>query len=433
MKYVIIGNSIAGVSAAKIIRRHDKSGSITIISKEAYPFYSKCLLPYYLRNEVGFDETILADENFYKVNNIYLIKGRTVTKVLTDKNKLLLDNNEEILYDKLLIASGASPIQIGNGPNIFSLRSFDDVEKIKEAAAKLKKAVVVGAGPMGMKVAYGLKGLGCNVTVLEAGKQVFTRILSKRAAFILSKHLINKGIEIKTGCSFISYDEDNPPSPPFSKGGMGGFADKKFVTFEEGNITKDIEADFVVMAIGVKPNIGFLKESGVKTNAGVIVDSHMQTNIDNIYASGDAAEAFDPVIKKYTINATWPSAVLEGETAGFNMAGIETQIKGNVSSNSIQFFGLSFVSAGLLESDELPIEEEIIDEDIPKNLFKRLVFLDNKLVGFEFLGDVQNTGIYLDILKEQKDISQIKNRLSYLDFDYGKVLKFAGTEERFFI
>jgi NAD(P)H-nitrite reductase large subunit len=433
MKYVIIGNSIAGVSAAKIIRRHDKSGGITIISKEAYPFYSKCLLPYYLRNEVSFDETILADENFYKVNNIYLIKGRHVTKILADENKVALDNNEEMLYDKLLIATGASPILIGDSPNTFSLRSFDDVEKIKEAAAKLKKAVVVGAGPMGMKVAYGLKGLGCNVTVLEAGKQVFTRILSKRAAFILSKHLINKGIEIKTGCSFISYDEDNPPSPPFSKGGMGGFADKKFVTFEEGNITKDIEADFVVMAIGVKPNIGFLKESGVKTNAGVIVDSHMQTNIDNIYASGDAAEAFDPVIKKYTINATWPSAVLEGETAGFNMAGIETQIKGNVSSNSIQFFGLSFVSAGLLESDELPIEEEIIDEDIPKNLFKRLVFLDNKLVGFEFLGDVQNTGIYLDILKEQKDISQIKNRLSYLDFDYGKVLKFAGTEERFFI
>ena len=94
----------------------------------------------------------------------------------------------------------------------------------------------------------------------------------------------------------------------------------------------------------------------------------------------------------------------------------------------IQFSSLAFlfVSAGLLESDDLQIEEEIIDEDIPKNLFKRLVFLDNKLVGFEFLGDVQNAGIYLDILKEQKDISEIKNRLSYLDFDYGKVLNLQG-------
>ncbi|MEK6678959.1 MAG: FAD-dependent oxidoreductase [Nitrospirota bacterium] len=411
MKYVIIGNSIAGVSAAKIIRRQDKSGRITIISKEAYTFYSKCLLPYYLRNEVGFDETILADENFYKNNNINLIKGRTATKVLTDKNKLLLDNNQEILYDKLLIATGASPVQIGNGPNIFSLRSFEDVEKIKTAAIKYKKAVVVGAGPMGMKVAYGLKGLGCNITVLEAGRQVFTRILSKRAAFVLTKHLMNKGIEIKTNSRFISYDG----------------------RYVQADGASPIEADFVVMAIGVKPNTGFLKESGVKINTGVIVDSHMRTNIDNIYAAGDTAEAFDPVAKKYTINATWPSAVLEGETAGFNMAGIETQIKGNVSSNSIQFFGLSFVSAGLLESDDLQIEEEIIDEDIPKNLFKRLVFLDNKLVGFEFLGDVQNAGIYLDILKEQKDISEIKNRLSYLDFDYGKVLKFTGTEERFFL
>ncbi len=411
MKYLIIGNSIAGVSAAKIIRRQDKNGSITIISKEAYTFYSKCLLPYYLRNEVGFDETILADETFYKENNINLIKGRAVTNILSDKNKVLLDNNEEILYDKLLIATGANPIQIESGPNIFSLRSFEDVEKIKAAATKYKKAVVVGAGPMGMKVAYGLKGLGCNVTVLEAGKQVFTRILSKRAAFVLTKHLMNKGIEIKTNSRFISYDG----------------------RYVQTDSASPIEADFVVMAIGVKPNTAFLKESGVKTNAGVIVDSHMQTNIDNIYAAGDAAEAFDPVVKKYTINATWPSAVLEGETAGFNMAGIETQIKGNVSSNSIQFFGLSFVSAGLLESDDLPIEEEIIDEDIPKNLFKRLVFLDNKLVGFEFLGDVQNTGIYLDILKEQKDISEIKNRLSYLDFDYGKVLKFSGTEERFFL
>ena len=93
------------------------------------------------------------------------------------------------------------------------------------------------------------------------------------------------------------------------------------------------------------------------------------------------------------------------------MAGIETQIKGNVSSNSIQFFGLSFVSAGLLESDSLPIEEEIIDEDIPKNLFKRLVFLDNRLVGLEFLGDVQGAGIYLDILKGQKDTSPFRSRL----------------------
>ena len=411
MKYLIIGNSIAGVSAAKIIRRHDKDGNITIVTKEAYPFYSKCLLPYYLRNEVGFEETILADENFYKENNINLIKERAVTNILSDKNKVLLDNNEEILYDKLLIATGANPIQIESGPKIFSLRSFEDVERIKGAAAKLKKAVVVGAGPMGMKVAYGLKGLGCNVTVLEAGKQVFTRILSKRAAFVLTKHLMNKGIEIKTNSRFISYD-------------------RRYVQTDGAS---HIEADFVVMAIGVKPNTAFLKESGVKTNAGVIVDLYMRTNIDNIYAAGDAAEAFDPVAKKYTINATWPSAVLEGETAGFNMAGIEAEIKGNVSSNSIQFFGLSFVSAGLLESDDLPIEEEIIDEDIPKNLFKRLVFLDNRLVGFEFLCDVQNTGIYLDILKEQKNISQIKNRLSYLDFDYGKVLKFAGTEERFFL
>ncbi|MBI5181299.1 MAG: FAD-dependent oxidoreductase, partial [Nitrospirae bacterium] len=123
MKYLIIGNSIAGVSAAKIIRRHNKDGDITIVTKEAYPFYSKCLLPYYLRNEVGFDETILADDNFYKENNISLIKGRAVTKILTDKSKVVLDNNEEMLYDKLLIATGASPIQIGNGPNIFSLRS----------------------------------------------------------------------------------------------------------------------------------------------------------------------------------------------------------------------------------------------------------------------------------------------------------------------
>lgn len=411
MKYLIIGNSIAGVSAAKIIRRHDKNGSITIITKEAYPFYSKCLLPYYLRSEVGFDKMILAGENFYQDNNINLIKGRAATKVLSDKNKVLLDNNEEIMYDKLLIATGASPVQIGSGPNIFSLRSFEDVERIKGAAAKFKRAVVVGAGPMGMKVAYGLKGLGCNVTVLEAGKQVFTRILSKRAAFVLTKHLMNKGIEIKTNSRFISYDG----------------------RYVQTDSASPIEADFVVMAIGVKPNIDFLKESRVKINAGVIVDSHMRTNINNIYAAGDAAEAFDPVVKKYTINATWPSAVLEGETAGLNMAGIEAEIKGNVSSNSIQFFGLSFVSAGLLESDELPVEEDVIDEDIPKNLFKRLVFLDNKLVGFEFLGDVQNAGIYLDILKEQKDISQIKNRLSYLDFDYGKVLKFAGTEERFFL
>lgn len=411
MKYLIIGNSIAGVSAAKIIRRHDKNGNITIITKEAYPFYSKCLLPYYLRNEVGFDKMILAGESFYQENNINLIKGRAVINVLSDMNKVLLDNNEEIMYDKLLIATGASPIQIGSGPNIFSLRSFEDVERIKAAAIKHKKTVVVGAGPMGMKVAYGLKGLGCDVTVLEAGKQVFTRILSKRAAFVLTKHLMNKGIEIKTNSRFISYDG----------------------RYVQTDSASPIEADFVVMAIGVKPNVDFLKESRVKINTGVIVDSYMRTNIDNIYAAGDAAEAFDPVAKKYTINATWPSAVLEGETAGFNMAGIQTQIKGNVSSNSIQFFGLSFVSAGLLESDDLPIEEEIIDEDIPKNLFKRLVFLDNKLVGFEFLGDVQNAGIYLDILKEQKDISQIKNRLSYLDFDYGKILKFAGTEERFFI
>ena len=368
-----------------------------------------------------------------KENYISLIKGRTAINILADKNKVALDNNEEIAYNKLLIATGASPIQIGSGPNIFSLRSFEDVEKIKAAAliplppfskggkGDYRKAVVIGAGPMGMKVAYGLKGLGCEVTVLEAGKQVFTRILSKRAAFILSKHLINKGIEIKTNSKFISYDGKHVK--------IEGRGDP----MGRPNIASAIEADFVVMAIGVKPNADFLKDSGVKTNAGVIVDSYMRTNIDNIYAAGDAAEALDPITNRYTINATWPSAVLEGETAGYNMAGIETQIKGNVSSNSIQFFGLSFVSAGLLESDSLPIEEEIIDEDIPKNLFKRLVFLNNRLVGFEFLGDVQGAGIYLDILKGQKDTSPFRNRLSDMDFGYGKILKFAGTEDRFFI
>ena len=143
-------------------------------------------------------------------------------------------------------------------------------------------------------------------------------------------------------------------------------------------------------------------------------------------------QGVNPITNRYTINATWPSAVL-GRDSGYNMAGIETQIKGNVSSNSIQFFGLSFVSTKLLESDSLPIEEEIIDERYSKNLFKRLVFLNNRLVGFEFLSDVQGAGIYLDILKGPKDTSPFRNRLSDMDFGYGKILKFAGTEDRFFI
>ena len=415
-QFIIIGNSAAGIAAVEAIRQKDKESKIIVISDEDYPSYCRCLISYYLAGDVKEDKILYRAESFYKENNIELLLNKKVSRVDPKKNRIICEDKTQLSYDSLLIATGSTP-KFPQMPGIkkrgvFGFRTIKDTKEIEGLLPVTKTACVLGGGLIGLKAAYALSKRKIEVKVIVKSKQVLSQMLDFEAAGMVEKKLQENGIEIILGQDAAE---------------VIGNGDIKAVKLDSG---KALGASLIIVGKGVEPNIDLIKDTEIRFNEGVIANNFLQTNIPNIYTAGDVCESFDMTQRKHTVNALWPVAIEQGKIAGCNIAGDNLNYDGSLAMNSIEFFGLPFISLGIYrtQAGDSSFEElKLMDPKI--NLYKKLILKDNVLIGAILVGDIKQSGIFLRLIRERIKVSSLKDRLLQENFGYPDIIDLIKEEK----
>jgi NAD(P)H-nitrite reductase large subunit len=401
VSYVIIGNSVAAVGAIEAIRQIDKEIPITVISDEPYPVYSRPLISEYLAGQVTEDMMGYRNPDFYEKNGVITKLGKKVVTINSEKKSLRLDDGEEVAYSKLLIATGGTPFippmkGLDKG-NIFTFIKMDDAKKLDALVPKLRHVVVVGAGLIGLKAAESLHHRGVKVTIVELANRVMATVLDVEAGRIVQGALEKAGVHIIT---------ENTVDEILGDGELNG------VKLKDG---QTISCDAVIVAIGVVPNAAFAKESGVEVNRGVITDAHMRTNLPDVYAAGDVTEGPDYLNGGNRVMPIWPNAYIQGKISGFNMAGVDREFPGGLAVNSIELFGVPVVTAGLsnIDSDDLEVLTSTGNGE-----YRKVVLRGSVVVGAVFVGSIDRAGLITGLIRDQIDVSIMRDRLLADDFGY---------------
>lgn len=374
-RHVIVGNGIAALSAALAIREHS-TDPVLVISRESCPAYAPMLTPYYIRGRIPYRAMFIGSSALYERMRIEINLGKTVVRVDPPAKKVYLDNGDSVQYDNLLIATGAWPVapHIGafDAGHVYTLRTENDAKRIRKALRRAKTVAIIGAGLIGIHLIDALHGMQKRITVLETAEHVLPGVLDLEGAMMLQARMEQEGIELHLQ-SRVS-DIDNSEGP-------------KWLYLENGTV---LQADMVIIAIGVKPHTDLTRNSGIKVDRGILVDEYCLTNVRGIYAAGDAAQVVDPISRKHRANPTWIDAVFQGRTAGLNMVGLNMRLPRRVRANILSILGLAVASIGLIASDG---HGYTITRKRRQNEYKYLCVNANRLVGTILIGDVSEAGL----------------------------------------
>ncbi|SDZ06619.1 nitrite reductase (NADH) large subunit [Proteiniborus ethanoligenes] len=387
LKYVIIGNGMAGLSAAKEIRNLDKNGSITIISSEEYLTYYRLKLSHYISKTFEDKELLIYKEDWYRKNNIEVILEKIVENIDTDKKQIKLDDGKIVTYDKLLLANGSKPfvppITGKFKEGVFALRTLKDLKYIKNYFEKCEDITVIGGGLLGLEAAWAIKQLGKKVNVVEFFPYLLPRQLDKEMADIVSKKLSDSGLKLY----FDTAAEE-----------ILGEVKAEGLKFKDGG---QIKTDAILFSAGIRPNIDLVRETSIEFDKGVKVDSYLKTNIEDVYAAGDIAEVNGIVL------GLWTAATEQGKIAGANMTGENKEYKIPEPFTTLSIGDISLFSIGNVKD-----YTEVLKHDEGENHF-RLFVADNKLVGGILLGDISKMNSVKKAVNGNMDISDlIKEGLS---------------------
>lgn len=403
MRYVVIGASAAGISAASTLRDLDKNAEIILVSKDEN-VYSRCILHHYISNHRDVEALNFTGKNFFEENNITWIKGIEVKSLKDTEQTLELSNGETLSYDKIVVCSGASafipPVEgLREANNVVGLRNLDDAILIKEQASKVKNVVVLGAGLVGIDAVSGLVGQGVNISLIEMGNKILPLQLDKHASDVYEKKFTEEGVSLKLGVKAekLILDENNNP---------------KALLLNTG---EEVPCELVIVATGVRSNVAFLENSNVECDRfGLIIDAKGQTNVENVYGAGDVTGR----------NPIWPTAVKEGIIAAHNMLGKEmimTDFFG--SKNTMNFVGIATMSLGMVEPAD---ETYIVETHADGENYKKIIHKDGKIYGAIIQGDLSYAGVLTQLIKENIDVSKVTKSL--FDIDYAD---FFNIEKNF--
>jgi nitrite reductase (NADH) large subunit len=385
-KYLIIGNGVAGIYSAFNIRRLDREGEITIVTDEDYPFYSRPLITDVMTGKKRAGDIVLLPENEYKRYGFTLMKGVQVKKMVLNERYVTTAAGKQ-RFDKLFIATGAVPKKVPfEGEGIFSVRTLEDAEKIRACLTKVKKAIVFGGGPIGIKAAYALLTTGIPVNIIISSSHMLSRVLDERSSQYF------QALFEQNGARF--YFNSDIKEIVRRKRGLKGIITGK------GEM---VQGDMLIVGKGVSPNLDIVRDAGIDIDKGILVDDHMETNLKGIYAAGDVAQAkvlghdapcamrsasFSDVL------SLWPVGAEQGKIAGQNMAGEKRVYGGGVGSNSIEYFGLKAISMGITRDERC--EAILFERD---GIYRRYLFSGERLAGAVLLGDISDAGVLLHAIR----------------------------------
>ncbi|WP_415713139.1 NAD(P)/FAD-dependent oxidoreductase [Maridesulfovibrio sp.] len=402
MAYVIIGNGIASLGAIDGIRKYDRDTPIIVIGAENTAAYGKPLTSYLLAGRINPERFSMRSGDYYTGKDVTLKLATYIEKIDLETRELLTSDGTKIPYEKLLIATGGKPfvpeIKGVEGDDVYNFTAAKDAYKLIESVKSLKRAVVIGGGLIGMKAAESLYNRGVEVTVVEERDRILSLAYDDEAAGLISRRVGEAGMMVRCGVNGREIVRDKT-------GKLRGILldDKSF-----------LEADAIVLAIGVVSNVRLAEEAGLSVDKGILVDDNMFTGVDNIYAAGDVAQARDVVFDKDKVVPIWSNAYTQGYYAGRNMAGNKAAYPGTMSMSSISFFGLPTISVGEVNPDSADPDYEIYTFfDEPKQSYRRLVFKKDQLVGYVLVGDIDFAGMYTSFIKFKFKVdAQTRKRLS---------------------
>ncbi len=395
MKHVIIGAGPAGVIAAETLRIADPEGAITMIGDEPSPPYSRMAIPYLLAGGIGEDGTHLRHgEGHYESLNIELRQGRAAV-ISPGESAVTLEDGDTLSYDRLLIATGSRParppIPGMDLPGVENCWTLEDARRIAAAAKPGARVALMGAGFIGCIVLEALAARDVALTVVEMAERMLPRMMDDTGAAMIKRWCESKGVTVLTATAITGIE-------------MSGGALR--LALDGGGA---LDADLVVCATGVAPNIGFLDGSGIETDAGILVDAHLQTSQAGIYAAGDVAQGPDFSTGDQAIHAIQPTAAEHGRIAARNMAGIATPYRGSLSMNVLNTLGLTSSAFGLWMG--VPGGARAAATDDANFRYIRLEFDDDVLVGALALGLTRHVGVIRGLIQTKVRLGPWKERL----------------------
>jgi NAD(P)H-nitrite reductase large subunit len=419
MHHVILGAGPAGVIAAETIRKHAPADTITLVGDEAEPPYSRMAIPYLLIGNVKETGTYLRKSlTHYTDLRIDQVPGRA-TKVDTAARTVTLDNGKTLAFDKLLIATGSHPVRPPipgmDSPGVHPCWTLEDARAIMALAKPGARVLQMGAGFIGCIIMEALAARGVELSVVEMGDRMVPRMMGPTAGGMIRDWCEKKGVKVFTGTKVEAIEvATNEPS-----GIVGKLASAMGLSSSEpakglrvklsGGQT--VEADLVISATGVRPAIGFLKDSGITCLVGVLTDEHLQTNVSGVYAAGDCAEAFDKVSGKTIVSAIQPNAAEQARVAALNMVGQKADLKGVTQINVLDTLGLISTSFGNWEGVAGGEHAELTDKASGRHL--SLQFKDDVMVGCNSVGWTEHVGVMRGLVEGQVKLGEWKDRLMH--------------------
>ncbi|MCL2084139.1 MAG: FAD-dependent oxidoreductase [Oscillospiraceae bacterium] len=380
MKYVIIGNSAAGIGAIEGIRQIDKTGEITVISDEPHHTYSRPLISYFLLGKVTEQAMKYRPDNFYEDNNAAFLHG-SVSEIDAGAKHAVLSDGRRVPYDKLLASTGSSAFVprlegLDTVKNQTAFMSLDDARTLDGMISPDRRVLIAGAGLIGLKCAEGVLARVKNVTVLDLAPRILSSILDGGGAGMVQEHMERQGISFKLGANIKRFDDN-------------------IAILESGD---SVGFDILVLAVGVRPNTSLLR--GVADiDKGIIINAKSETSAPDIYAAGDCTQTLDVSSGQSRVMALLPNAYMQGEIAGINMAGGGKDFNKAIPMNAIGFFGLHIITAGNYNGE--------VYAQTGNGCYKKLFYSDNRLNGYILIGNVERAGIYTGLIRERKPLDTI--------------------------
>ncbi|WP_311198927.1 nitrite reductase large subunit NirB [Paenibacillus hexagrammi] len=384
-KIVLVGNGMAGVSCIEqLLKLAPNRYEITIFGSEPHPNYNRILLSSVLAGDAGMNDIVMNDWSWYEEHNITLHTGHTVTHIDKERKTVRTDMGITAEYDELILATGSLPFMLplpgADKEGVIAFRDIKDCKAMMEAAKTYKKAVVIGGGLLGLEAARGLLNLHMDVSVVHINEYLMNLQLDRTASHMLQLELEKQGMKflLKKNTETI-----------LGKKRVSG------LRFTDGS---EVEADLVVMAVGIRPNVALAKSSGIAINRGIVVNDYLETSVPGIYSIGECAEhrgvAYGLVAPLYEQGAVLAKRLAGVETAGY---------QGSVVSTKLKVSGVDVFSAG--EYADKPETRAVRVQDDFEGIYKKVVIRDGKIIGAVLFGDISDGSRLFAMIRNGEDVT----------------------------
>jgi len=381
VEYLIVGNGVAGTTAAEHVRKQDPHGAVTIVTDEDLPFYWRIRLNEFIAGDIDENGLVSKGRTWYEENNIRLVLETSIRHADREGRVLTSDSGEPFSYDTLLLATGSHafvpPVQGADKRGVFTLRTAADARAITDYAAGVEDAVLIGGGLLGLEAGNALRRLGKKVTVVEFFPRLLPRQLDEKGASRLQAMMEEMGFSFELGAKTREITGEKTPDG---------------VLLEDGTA---LAGGMVLISAGVRPNLELARALELETDKGIQVDETLRTSRPDIFAAGDVAEFRG---MPYGI---WPAAMEQGKIAGINMTGGDMVYEGTTPSNVLKVVDIDLASAGDIDAEGEHESRSLESERV----YKKAVFEGGRIIGCIMLGDTKGFNRITRAMQDREDVS----------------------------